>query len=56
MERTAISADLSQTEEGQPLTKSMLRERFGDARKASGQDWQLRDLLPKAATDVADLR
>lgn len=57
---------LLQTDEGQPVTRAMLRNRFDDARiKAktaatekgeAWKDWQLRDLRPKGATDVDDLR
>lgn len=41
-------------ENGQPITKSMLRKRFDDAREAAGipkADFQMRDLRAKAATD-----
>ncbi|WP_223504876.1 tyrosine recombinase XerC [Pseudomonas sp. BF-R-24] len=41
-------------ENGQPMTTSMLRKRFDDAREAAGiekSDFQMRDLRAKAATD-----
>ncbi|HWH86202.1 MAG TPA: tyrosine-type recombinase/integrase [Pseudomonas sp.] len=41
-------------EDGQAMTKSMLRKRFDDAREAAGipkADFQMRDLRAKAATD-----
>lgn len=41
-------------EDGQPMTKSMLRKRFDDAREAAGiskSEFQMRDLRAKAATD-----
>jgi integrase len=41
-------------ENGQPMTTSMLRKRFDDAREAAGiekADFQMRDLRAKAATD-----
>ncbi|GLR13299.1 integrase [Chitinimonas prasina] len=44
-------------EAGQALTYSMLRKRFDDAREAAGvakQDFQIRDLRAKGATDKAD--
>lgn len=44
-------------ESGQPLTSSMLRNRFDDAREAAGIDkatFQFRDLRAKAATEADD--
>ena len=40
-------------ERGQRLTLAAMRKRFWKARKAAGQDWQIRDLRAKAATDMA---
>jgi integrase len=54
--RRATGTWLVQTDVGQRLTYAMLRRRFAAARKASGQDWQFRDLRPKAATDLDDIR
>ncbi|WP_199797605.1 tyrosine-type recombinase/integrase [Pseudazoarcus pumilus] len=54
--RTATGPWLVQTDKGQPLTHTMLRTRFDDARETSGQKWQFRDLRSKAATDVDDVR
>lgn len=54
--RSAFGRYIVQTDAGQPLTQTMLRDRFDAARKASGQAWQFRDLRPKAATDVDNLR
>lgn len=54
--RRATGRYLVQTDEGQPLTQTMMRDRFDQARKDSGQEWQFRDLRPKAATDVGDVR
>lgn len=47
---------LVQTDDGEPLTQAMYRDRFDKARTDSGQTWQFRDLRPKAATDVGDVR
>jgi len=44
-------------EEGKPLTVSMLRKRFDEARAAAGidkKDFQFRDLRARAATDADD--
>ncbi len=46
------SVYLIRDERGQPLTLSAVRKRFWAARKAAGVTWQLRDLRPKAASDV----
>lgn len=54
--RTAIGPWLVQDDRGQALSKGQIQLRFYAARKAAGQTWQLRDLRPKAATDIADLR
>lgn len=54
--RTATSRYLVQTDAGQPLTQAMMRDRFDQARKDSGQTWQFRDLRPKAATDIGNVR
>lgn len=54
--RKATSRYLVQTDSGQPLTQAMMRDRFDDARTNSGQIWQFRDLRPKAATDVGNIR
>ncbi|MDM0072085.1 tyrosine-type recombinase/integrase [Variovorax sp. J31P207] len=46
-------------EEGKPLTKAMLRDRFDDARAAADvpkAEFQFRDLRAKAATDIDDER
>ena len=53
--RRAISAWLIQDENGQPLTQFALRSRFDKARTAAGVDFQFRDILAKAATDIGDL-
>jgi integrase len=45
-------------EEGKPLTVSMLRSRFDDAREAAGiakKDFQFRDLRARAATEADDV-
>ncbi len=55
-QRTATGLYLVQTNAGQRMTYAMLRNRFDDARTASGQTWQFRDLRPKAATDMDDVR
>ena len=49
------SAYLIQDEHGHPLTYWMLRNRFDEARKAAGVDFQFRDIRAKAATDTNDL-
>lgn len=54
--RTATGPFLVQTDTGQRLTQTMYRDRFDAARKASKQTWQFRDLRPKAATDLDDLK
>lgn len=54
--KSATGMHLVQTETGQRMTYHMLRKRFDAARKASGQEWQFRDLRPKAATDIDDVR
>lgn len=54
--RTATGLYLVQTDAGQPLTQTMMRDRFDEARQDSGQTWQFRDLRPKAATDIGDVR
>lgn len=54
--RTATGPYLVQTDTGQRLTQTMFRDRFDAARKASGQKWQFRDLRPKAASDLDDLK
>lgn len=46
------------TETGQPLTVSMLRDRFDDARAKAGVDkalFQFRDLRAKTATEADEL-
>lgn len=54
--RSATGLYLVQTDAGQRLSYTMLRDRFDAAREACGQQWQFRDLRPKAATDIDDLR
>lgn len=54
--RAATGVFLVQTSNGQPLTYAMLRKRFDAARAASGQTWQFRDIRPKAATDMENIR
>jgi integrase len=54
--RKATGLFLVQTADGQRLTYYMLRNRFEEAREAAGETWQFRDLRPKAATDLDDLR
>ncbi|MGO9443926.1 MAG: tyrosine-type recombinase/integrase, partial [Thiobacillaceae bacterium] len=54
-ERSATSIYLIQTDAGRPLTYSMLRNRFDDARDKAGVDFQFRDIRPKAATDSGSL-
>lgn len=55
--RAATSSSyLVQTDTGQPLSQTMMRDRFDAAREKSGQTWQFRDLRPKAATDMGDVR
>lgn len=53
--RSATGLYLVQTDAGQRLTYTMLRDRFDAARAASGQVWQFRDLRSKAATDSENL-
>lgn len=45
-----------QTNKGQPLAQTMPCSRFDDARIASGEAWRFRDLRPKAATDIGNVR
>jgi integrase len=40
-------------EKGQRISLQMMRKRFWKARKEAGQDWQIRDLRAKAASDMA---
>lgn len=54
--RSATGPYLVQTDAGQALTYAMLRNRFDDARETAGATWQFRDLRPKAATDLDDVR
>ncbi|MGO4395228.1 integrase [Variovorax sp. M-6] len=64
--KRAIEADrkiyamaLLVNEEGKPLTKAMLRDRFDDARAAADvpkANFQFRDLRAKAATEIDDER
>lgn len=54
--RAATGQWLVQTDAGQRLTYSMLRKRFDAARIAAGTTWQFRDLRPKAATDMDNVR
>jgi integrase len=54
--RAATGRYLVQTDAGQPMTQTMMRDRFDAARAASGQTWQFRDLRPKAATDIGNVR
>lgn len=49
------SVYLIQDEDGQALSMSALRSRFGKARKLAGVDFQFRDIRAKAATDCGDL-
>ena len=49
-----ISPFLLLTERGERMTYAALRGRFEAAREAAGQDWQLRQLRAKAATDKAE--
>lgn len=51
-----LHGQLVQTPEGKAMTYAMLRNRFDAARAASGQNWQFRDLRPKAATDTDNVR
>lgn len=53
--RRAISAYLIQDENGQPLTQFSLRSRFDKARTLAKVNFQFRDILAKAATDIGDL-
>ena len=39
-------------EKGQRISLQMMRKRFWKARKEAGQDWQIRDLRAKAASDM----
>lgn len=45
---------LVRDETGQRFSLNAIRKRFWHARTAAGQDWQLRDLRAKAATDSVD--
>lgn len=49
-----ISPYLLLNEKGERLTYAMLRNRFDEARKASNQSWQIRQLRAKAATDKTE--
>jgi integrase len=49
------SVYLIQDEDGQALSMSALRSRFGKAKKLAGVDFQFRDIRAKAATDCGDL-
>lgn len=49
------STYLVQDKPGQPLTYWMLRNRFDEARKAAGVQFQSRDIRAKTATDTGDL-
>lgn len=49
------SVYLIQDEDGQPLSATSLRSRFGKARKLAGVDFQFRDIRAKAASDSDDL-
>ncbi|MEK6664023.1 MAG: tyrosine-type recombinase/integrase [Pseudomonadota bacterium] len=42
-------------EDGQPLSMTALRSRFGKARRLAGVDFQFRDIRAKTATDCGDL-
>jgi integrase len=53
--RRAISPFLIQEENGQPLTLTVLRNRFEKAKKAASVEFQFRDIRAKAATDTGDL-
>jgi integrase len=55
-QRAATGPYIVQTDTGQRLTYAMFRKRFDEARKAGKQQWQFRDLRPKAATDLDDVR
>lgn len=48
------SVYLIRDERGQPFRLQAIRRRFWVARAAAGADWQLRDLRPKAGTDLDD--
>jgi integrase len=39
-------------ERGQRISLQMMRKRFWKARLLAGQDWQIRDLRAKAASDM----
>lgn len=54
--RKATSLWLIQDENGQRLSAFALRSRFDKARKASGVNFQFRDIRAKAATDAGDLQ
>lgn len=53
--RKATGFYLIQTENGRPLTYTMLRKRFDAAREYAGVTFQFRDIRPKAATDSGSL-
>lgn len=50
--RDVGSLYLVRDERGQPLTLQALQRRFQKARKAAGATWKIRQLRPKAATDL----
>ena len=54
--RKATDLWLIQDENGQRLSAFALRSRFDKARKASGVNFQFRDIRAKAATDAGDLQ
>lgn len=49
-----VNTRLIRDEHGRSIGPDGLRFRFDKARKAAGQDWQIRDLRAKAATDTSD--
>lgn len=53
--RHAISPFLIQEKNGQPLTLTVLRNRFEKAKELARVDFQFRDIRAKAATDTGDL-
>jgi integrase len=53
--RRAISPFLIHEENGQPLTLTVLRNRFEKAKKLACVEFQFRDIRAKAATDTGDL-
>jgi integrase len=54
-ERKATGMFLIQTNEGQPLSQTMLSDRFLKARDLAGVDWQLRDIRAKMVSDEEDI-